>query len=175
MAEFMFPNVVYRATVYRTGALPWKIEIANWSRMRFLWLSKIKWTIQTRLHEVMKYETEKYVIFGVFSNSLKSPAICKAQCNFPYNYFLLGFLAPFYSFFKLHNCKNAKLFPRKYFCINLIYFSRLVWIVHEKLNFFLSNLIFCHMKWSTKTFIQKRTEKCNQQSDIIFSRIVKVI
>jgi len=25
----------------------------------------------------MKYETEKYVIFGVFSNSLKSPAICK--------------------------------------------------------------------------------------------------
>ena len=78
-----------------------KIQIAYWNRMRFLWLSKIKWTIQTRLHEVMKYETEKYVIFGVFSNSLKSPAICKAQCNFPNNSFLLGFFAPFYSFFKL--------------------------------------------------------------------------
>ena len=134
--------------------MPWKIEIANWSRMRFLWLSKIKWTIQTRLHEVMKYETEKYVIFGVFSNSLKSPAICKAQCNFPYNSFLLGFLAPFYSFFKLHNCKNAKLFPRKYFCINPNLFFAPGLNCAWNLNCFLSYLfsakifqVFNFMKW----------------------------
>ena len=139
--------------------------------MRFLWLSKIKWTIQTRLHEVMKYETEKYVIFGVFSNSLKSPAICKAQCNFPYNYFLLGFLAPFYSFFKLHNCKNAKLFPRKYFCINLIYFSRLVWIVHEKLNCFLSCLFSAKIfeeliSWNDKSVVFIYSEKATKFCEI---------
>ena len=40
-----------------------------------------KTSLETRLHEVMKYETENYVIFGVFSSNLKSPAICKAQCK----------------------------------------------------------------------------------------------
>ena len=121
-----------------------KIQISTWSRIRLLWLSKIKSTVQTRLHEVMKYETEKYVIFGVFSNSLKSPAICKAQCNFPYSFlsFFFATLSFFKSFAKT-NCKNAKLFPRKHFCINLIYFSRLVWIVHERLNCFSSYLFFC--------------------------------
>ena len=127
------------------------VLVTNWSEMRLLCPSKIKWTIQTRLHEVMKYETEKYVIFGVFSNSLKSPAICKAQCNFPYNSFLFGFFCPFLLIFQI-NCKNAKLFPRKYFCMNLIYFSRLVWIVHERLNcyFILSCFLsrfFNFMKW----------------------------
>ena len=131
-----------------------KIQIANWSRMRFLWISKIKWTLKTRLNEVMKYETEKYVIFGVFSNSLKSPAICKAQCNFPYNSFRLGFFCPFLLIFQI-NCKNAKLFLRKYFCINIIHFSRLVWIVHGRLNCFLSYLVFCQdlflVSWNDKS------------------------
>ena len=57
--------------------------------------------------------------------------------------FSLGFFfCPFLLIFQI-NCKNAKLFPRKYFCMNLIYFSRLVWIVHERLNCFLSYLVFC--------------------------------
>ena len=77
--------------------------------------------------------------------------------------FAWGF-CPFLLIFQI-NCKNAKLFLRKYFCINIIYFSRLVWIVHERLNCFLYNLIFClkfhemiKVLYQLKyTCIQKRT------------------
>ena len=61
-----------------------------------------KTSLQTRLHEVMKYETENYVIFGVFSSNLKSPSICKAQCN----------LLQFFFFFFL-DYKNAKIVLHK--------------------------------------------------------------
>ena len=67
--------------------------------------------------------------------------------------FSLGFFCPFLLIFQI-NCKNAKLFLRKYFCMNLIYFSRLVWIVHERLNCFLSYLVFCQdflISWNDKS------------------------